>query len=87
MSEKTTSDEVDERQLELAKEEGEAYTRSLDYTIDEVADGGDLTTVDDYAVGLAQEEAGGCTRPPATAIWSGRNRTRRTATVTRKASG
>jgi len=26
MSEKTTGDEVDERQLELAKEEGEAYT-------------------------------------------------------------
>ncbi|NHN46731.1 hypothetical protein G9464_03860 [Halostella sp. JP-L12] len=63
MSEKTTSDEVDERQLELAKQEGEAYTRSLDYMIDEVAETGDLTTVDDYVVGFAQEEAEGMYAP------------------------
>ncbi|WP_323191038.1 iron transporter [Halostella sp. PRR32] len=59
MSEKTTSDEVDERQLELAKAEGEAYTRALDYMIDEVAETGGLRTVDDYVVGFAQEEAEG----------------------------
>jgi len=60
---KTTSDEVDERQLELAKAEGEAYTRSLDYMIEEVADaGGDMRTAEDYVVGYAQEEAEGMYR-------------------------
>jgi uncharacterized protein involved in high-affinity Fe2+ transport len=59
MNEKTTSDEVDERQLEIAKAEGEAYTRALDYMIDEVAETGALRTVDDYVVGIAQEEAEG----------------------------
>ena len=60
---KTTSDEVDDRQLELAKAEGEAYTRSLDYMIEEVADaGGDMRTAGDYVVGYAQEEAEGMYR-------------------------
>lgn len=31
--------------------------------IDEAADGGDLTTVDDYVVGFAQEEAEGTYAP------------------------
>ena len=70
MNEKTTSDEVDERQLELAKEEGEAYTRSLDYMIDEVAHTGDLTTVDDYVVGFAQEEAEGMYAPAGDLEWT-----------------
>ncbi|WP_415383501.1 iron transporter [Halosimplex sp. TS25] len=56
---KTTSEEVDDRQLELARAEGEAYQRSLRYMIEEVAHTGDMTEVDDYVVGFAQEEAEG----------------------------
>ncbi|WP_436927995.1 iron transporter [Halosimplex amylolyticum] len=56
---KTTSEEFDERQQELARAEGEAYQRSLRYMIEEVAHTGDMTEADDYVVGFAQEEAEG----------------------------
>ena len=56
---KQPSDEADERQLELAMEEGEAYQRSLRYMTEEVAETGDLTTAGDFEVAFAQEEAEG----------------------------
>ena len=58
-SSKTTSDEVDERQLELAAEAGEAYQNALEYMANEVAHTGGKQEVGDYLVGFAQEEAEG----------------------------
>jgi uncharacterized protein involved in high-affinity Fe2+ transport len=63
MNETTTSDEVDERQLEVANAEGEAYTRALNYMIAEVAETGGMRAVNDYVVGFAQEEAEGMYAP------------------------
>jgi hypothetical protein len=56
---KEPSDEADERQLELAQEEGEAYQRSLRYMSQDVANTGDMKAVDDFEVAFAQEEAEG----------------------------
>jgi uncharacterized protein involved in high-affinity Fe2+ transport len=53
------SDEVDERQLELAAAEGEAYQRSLRYMAEEVAHTGAMTVAGDVQVAIAQEEAEG----------------------------
>ena len=53
------SNEVDNRQLEMAREEGKAYQRSLDYMVEKVAHTGAKKTVDGYIVGIAQEEAEG----------------------------
>ncbi|HEX5580732.1 MAG TPA: iron transporter [Gemmatimonadaceae bacterium] len=53
------SDEADRRQLAMAKEEGDAYQRSLRYMIDEVADVGGHQRAGDYVVGFAQERAEG----------------------------
>ena len=53
------SEEVDERQLELAREAGEAYQRALRYVATEVARAGDRMQVGDYIVGIAIEEAEG----------------------------
>lgn len=53
------SEEVDERQLELAREEGEAYQRSLRYMATEVAHAGEQMQVGDYVVAIAIEEAEG----------------------------
>jgi hypothetical protein len=58
-SQKTTSDEVDERQLELAVKAGDAYLDALDYMATEVAHTGDQKEAGDYIVGFAQEEAEG----------------------------
>ena len=55
--ERQPSEEVDERQLELASEAGDAYREAAEYMIEEVAETGDLTTEDDYLVGVAQEGA------------------------------
>lgn len=60
---KTTSDEVDERQLELARKEGDAYRESLEYMVEEVADTGDTKEAGDYIVGFAQEGAEGMYAP------------------------
>lgn len=56
---KTTSEEVDERQLELASQAGDAYLQAVEYIADEVAHTGETERADDYVVGFAQEEAEG----------------------------
>jgi hypothetical protein len=56
---KEPSEEVDERQLELARAEGDAYHRSLEYMANEVAHTGGTKQLGDYIVGFAQEEAEG----------------------------
>ena len=53
------SDEADETQLEMAKAEGEAYLKSLEYMANEVAHSGDMKRAGDYIVAFAQEEAEG----------------------------
>ncbi|WP_115864966.1 iron transporter [Halorussus litoreus] len=57
--EKVTSDEVDQKQLDLAEQAGEAYREALDYMANEVAETGGKQEVGDYVVGFAQEEAEG----------------------------
>jgi hypothetical protein len=56
---KQTSDEVDQRQLELAEKAGDAYQEALDYMANEVAHTGGKKEAGDYVVGFAQEEAEG----------------------------
>ncbi|GHA25314.1 hypothetical protein GCM10007989_21230 [Devosia pacifica] len=65
------SDEADKRQLELAEAEGEAYQRSLEYMVNEVAHTGAKKAVGDYIIGIAQEEAEGMYRPNASGelVW------------------
>lgn len=53
------SDEADQNQLEMAKAEGAAYQKSLDYMVNEVADTGGKQRAGDYIVGFAQERAEG----------------------------
>lgn len=53
------SEEVDERQLELAREEGEVYRKSVEYMANEVAHTGEIREVGEYLVGFAQETAEG----------------------------
>jgi len=60
---KTTSEEVDDRQLELARKAGDAYQEALEYMANEVANAGDKREVGDYIVGFAQEEAEGLYAP------------------------
>ena len=57
------SDEADRRQLEMARQEGASYQRSLDYMVDEVAHTGARKQAGDYLVAIAQEEAEGMYRP------------------------
>ncbi len=57
------SEEADKKQLELAQSEGDAYQRSLDYMINEVAHTGAKTLVNGYLVGIAQEKAEGMYHP------------------------
>lgn len=56
---KTTSEETDERFLQLAREEGEAYQRSYRHMAEDVANSGRAKEVGDYVVGYAQEPAEG----------------------------
>lgn len=53
------SDEADQNQLEMAKAEGTAYQKSLDYMVADVADTGGKKRAGDYLVGFAQERAEG----------------------------
>ena len=53
------SDEADRKQLEMAKAEGAAYQKSLDYMVNEVADIGGKKRAGDYLIGFAQERAEG----------------------------
>lgn len=54
-----STDEADEQQLQLAKEQGEAYFRAAMHMIEEVAQTGETKQVGDYVVGIAVEEAEG----------------------------
>ena len=56
---KVTSDEVDQKQLELAERAGDAYQEALEYMANEVAHTGGKKEAGDYIVGFAQEEAEG----------------------------
>jgi hypothetical protein len=56
------SDEADRQQLEMARQEGEAYRRSLLYMVNEVADTGGQKEAGDYVVAFAQERAEGMYR-------------------------
>lgn len=53
------SDEATREQLRLAKAEGDAYRRSLDYMVGQVADNGASKNAGDYLVAIAQERAEG----------------------------
>jgi hypothetical protein len=54
-----SSSEADEKQLELARKQGETYREALDYMAQEVAHDGGTKTADQYLVGYAVEEAEG----------------------------
>lgn len=56
---RTTSEEVDARHLELAREEGETYQRSLRHMTEDVAHAGGVRESGDYVIGFAQEAAEG----------------------------
>lgn len=56
---RSTSDEVDDRQLELAERAGDAYQSALSYMVEEVAVTGDSRETGDYLIAFAQEEAEG----------------------------
>ena len=58
-AQKTTSEEVDQRHLDLAREEGDAYQKSLEHMAEDVAHAGATQQIGDYIVGFAQEEAEG----------------------------
>src|SRR3954451_4460753 len=58
----TPSDEADRQQLEMARQEGEAYQRALLYMVHQVAHSGDQQRAGDYIVAYAQEEAEGMYR-------------------------
>ncbi len=70
MSEMQPSEEVDERQLELARQAGDAYREAAEYMIEEVAETGDTKTEGDYLVGFAQEEAEGMYRMDGGLEWT-----------------
>ena len=53
------SDEADKKQLDMARQEGQAYHRSLLYMAQEVADSGAQQRAGDYIVAYAQERAEG----------------------------
>ncbi len=59
MDQEMPSKEVDKRQLQLARDEGDAYQKSLAYMIEQVANTGNKKHVGDYIVGIAQEAAEG----------------------------
>lgn len=66
---------------ELARREGDAYQKSLDYLVKEVANFRAKMKVDDYIVGISQEEAEGLYRLSRTVNSFGRSRTKKTKAV------
>jgi hypothetical protein len=54
-----TSSEADDKQLELARKQGEAYREALDHMIENVAHDGATRPFDQYLIGYAVEEAEG----------------------------
>lgn len=59
MTDKQTSEEVDQTQLDLAEKAGDAYQEALEYMVEAVAHTGGTREVGEYVVGFAQEEAEG----------------------------
>lgn len=59
---KTASEAADQRHRELAREEGEAYRRSMRHLVEDVAHSGATEEVSDYVVAVGQEEATGSYR-------------------------
>lgn len=59
VSSRQPSDEADAKQLEMARQEGDAYHRSLLYMAHDVADAGGEQQAGDYIVAFAQERAEG----------------------------
>ena len=57
------SDEADRKQLDMAAAEGDAYQRSLDYMVEDVAHTGAKTVAGGYIIGIAEEEAEGMYHP------------------------
>ena len=55
------SAEADERQIELAREAGEAYQRAADYMIEEVANTGDRAREGDTSSASPRRKPRGCT--------------------------
>jgi uncharacterized protein involved in high-affinity Fe2+ transport len=53
------SEEVDEKQLQLAREAGDVYLEAVEYMLSEVAETGAKTEANQYVVGIAQEKAEG----------------------------
>ncbi len=51
--------EADAKQLELAREQGAAYRKALEYMAEEVAHDGGMQPADQYIIGYAIEEAEG----------------------------
>lgn len=56
------SDEADERQLTLARDEGDCYQASVTYLLSDVAETGAKARTSEYHVGVAMEEAEGLYR-------------------------
>lgn len=54
-----SSDEADEKELEMARDQGAAFKNALDHMVGEVATDGGETRAGDYLVGYAVEEAEG----------------------------
>ena len=57
------SDEADARGLELGRQEGDAFGRTLKHMIEEIADGGGEIAHGDYLVAFAFEKAEGMYMP------------------------
>lgn len=56
---KQPSDELTDRGKELAERAGDVYRETVEYFVENVAETGGSTEVDDYFLGFAQEEAEG----------------------------
>ena len=53
------TDEADEKQLDLARQQGESYRRALEHMANNVAGDGGTQTAGEYLIGYAVEEAEG----------------------------
>ena len=53
------TDEADEKQLDLARQQGESYRRALEHMANNVAHDGGTQTAGEYLIGYAVEEAEG----------------------------
>lgn len=53
------TDEADAKQLDLARQQGQAYRRALEHMANDVAEDGGMQTAGEYLIGYAVEEAEG----------------------------